>query len=31
LTSLSAPQSNTDGKPSVLFTVECHYPEYTHR
>jgi hypothetical protein len=31
LTSLSAPQSGPDGKPFVSFTVECHYPEYTHR
>jgi hypothetical protein len=31
LTSLSAPQSGTDGKPFVSFTVECHYPEYTHQ
>jgi len=29
LTSLSAPQSAPDGRPFVLFTVECHYPEYT--
>ncbi len=31
LTSLSAPQSGPDGKPFVSFTVECHYPAYTHR
>ena len=31
LTSLSAPQSGSDGKPFVSFTVECHYPEYIHR
>jgi hypothetical protein len=27
LTSLSAPQNGPDGKPFVLFTVECHYPD----
>jgi hypothetical protein len=31
LTSLSAPQSGPDGRPFVSFTVECHYPEFTHR
>jgi hypothetical protein len=31
LTSLSAPQSAPDGRPFVSFTVECHYPEFTHR
>lgn len=27
LTGLSAPQNGPDGKPFVLFTVECHYPD----
>ncbi|HEY1719114.1 MAG TPA: hypothetical protein VGH42_12580 [Verrucomicrobiae bacterium] len=27
LTALSAPQNGPDGKPFVLFTVECHYPD----
>jgi hypothetical protein len=29
LTSLSAPQNDPNGKPFVLFTVECHYPDQT--
>ena len=29
LTSLSPPQVGTDGKPYVLFTLECHFPETT--
>jgi hypothetical protein len=31
LTSLSAPQSASDGRTVVSFTIECHYPEYTRR
>jgi hypothetical protein len=27
LTALSAPQNGPDGKPFVLFSVECHYPD----
>jgi hypothetical protein len=29
LVSLSAPQLTSDGKPYVLFTLECNFPEVT--
>ncbi len=29
LINLSAPQTGFDGKPFVLFTLECHYPDQT--
>ena len=29
LTDLSAPQQGPDGKPFVLFTMECHFPDQT--
>ena len=29
LTNLSPPQPGPDGKPSVLFTLECTYPDRT--
>ena len=29
LVNLSAPQIGTDGKPFVMFTLECNFPEHT--
>ena len=29
LFNLSAPQAGFDGKPCVLFTLKCNFPEYT--